>query len=67
MNFDNVTIQPGATGSTSWKMNMSCGGNAKRDLRLKYRDAGDGVKYQQNLNNHDFDDGDTLTIGIERD
>jgi hypothetical protein len=65
MNFQNVTVQPGATGSTSWKTNMSCNGNALRDLRLKYRDQGDSVKYQENFNDHDFDDGDTVTISIE--
>jgi hypothetical protein len=65
MNFQNVTIQPGQTGSTSWKTNMSCNGNALRDLRIKYRDLGDNVKYQENYNDHDFDDGDTVTIPLE--
>ena len=65
MNFQNVTIQPGATGSTSWKTNMSCNGNALRDLRLRYRDSGDQIKYTENYNDHDFDDGDTVTIVIE--
>ena len=65
MNFPDVTIQPGATGSTSWKMNMSCNGGALRDLRLKYEDKGDQITYTENFNDHDFDDGDTVTIAIE--
>ena len=65
MNFSNVTIQPGATGSTSWKTNMSCNGNALRDLRLKYKDNGDQIKYTENFNDYNFDDGDTVTIPIE--
>ena len=66
MNFSNVKIQSGATGSTSWKMNMSCNGNALRDLRLKYKDNGDQIKYTENFNDYNFDDGDTVTIPIER-
>lgn len=28
----------------------------------KYRDLGDNIKYQENYNDHDFDDGDSVTI-----
>lgn len=61
MSFNNVVIKPGATGSTSWTTNMSCGGNAKRDLRLKYQDSGDGNTYPRMVDNVNIDDG--LTYG----
>ncbi len=44
---------------------MSCNGNALRDLRLKYRDSRDNIKYEKMYNDHDFDDGDTVTIPIQ--
>ena len=61
MGFNNVVIQPSATGNTSWTTNMSCGGNAKRDLRIRYQDSGDSNKYTMLVNNVDIDDG--LTYG----
>ena len=61
MGFNNVTIKPGATGSTSWTTNMSCSGNAKRDLRFKYQDSGDSNIYPKMVDNVDIDDG--LTYG----
>jgi len=59
MNFQNVVIAPGGEGATSWKTNMSCGGNAKRDLRFKYRDSSDNNKYEKMVHNVDIDDGVT--------
>jgi hypothetical protein len=61
MGFANVVIQPGATASTSWTTNMSCGGSAKRDLRFKFQDSGDSNKYEKMVDNVDIDDG--LTYG----
>jgi hypothetical protein len=59
MNFQNVVLAPGATGSTSWTTNMSCGGHAKRDLRFKYRDSSDNDKYEKMVADVDIDDGVT--------
>ena len=59
MNFQDVVVAPGATGSTSWTTNMSCGGHAKRDLKFKYRDSGDNDKYEKMVANVDIDDGVT--------
>jgi hypothetical protein len=61
MGFHNVTIQPGATGNTSFTTNMSCGGSAKRDLRFKFQDSGDSNIYEKMVDNVDIDDG--LTYG----
>ena len=65
MNFQDVSVDPGQTVPTSWKTNMSCNGNSLRDLRLKYRDTGDNIKYTELYEDHDFDDGDTVTIDVE--
>jgi len=65
MNFNNVVVQPGATGVASWTTNMSCGGDAKRDFRIKYEDQGDNATYQENKDNIDIFDGQTLTFVLE--
>ena len=67
MGFNDVTVQPGATSNATWTTNMSCGGNAKRDLRFKYQDSGDGNKYQKTVNNVDIDDGLTYSYSIKND
>jgi hypothetical protein len=67
MSFNDVTLQPGATGNATWTTNQSCGGNAKRDLRFKYQDAGDGNKYQKTVNNVDIEDGLTYTYSFKND
>jgi len=55
MNFHNVTVNPGSTGVSTWTSNMSCGGNAKRDLKFMYTDSGDSGKYIEQLDNRDID------------
>ncbi len=67
MGFNDVTIQPGATRNATWTTNMSCGGNAKRDLRFKYQDSGDGNKYQKTVNNVDIEDGLSYVYSIKND
>jgi hypothetical protein len=67
MSFNDVTVQPGAAGNATWTTNMSCGGNAKRDLRFKYQDSGDGNKYQKTVNNVDIEDGLTYTYAFKND
>ena len=59
MDFQDVVLAPGASGTTSWTTNMSCGGHAKRDLRFKFRDAGNSDKYEKMVANVDIDDGVT--------
>ncbi|MEZ4471189.1 MAG: hypothetical protein R3F60_10390 [bacterium] len=68
MNFNNVTVAPGATGTSSWTTNMSCGGTAKRDFRIKFEDKGNNVIYS-NTNKNDIDiyDGQTLTWALKND
>ena len=67
MGFNDVTVQPGATSNATWTTNMSCGGNAKRDLRFKYQDSGDGNKYQKTVNNVDIEDGLAYSYSIKND
>jgi hypothetical protein len=57
MNFNNVAIKPGEVGSTSWTTNMSCAGNAKRDMRFKYQDGGDSNIYEKLVDNVNIEDG----------
>jgi spore coat protein U-like protein len=64
MNFANVTLAPSATDSVSWTLNQSCGGNAKRDLRFKYLDSSNGVKYEKLVDNRDIDDGQTYAFSM---
>ena len=67
MNFPDLVLAPGATGSSAWTTNMSCGGHTKRDLRFKYRDSGDNNKYEKMVSNVDIDDGVTYTYAIKND
>jgi hypothetical protein len=67
MSFNDVTVQPGTTGNATWTSNMSCGGHAKRDMRFKYQDSGDGNKYQKTVNNVDIEDGLTYTYAFKND
>jgi hypothetical protein len=67
MSFNDVTLQPGATGNASWTTNQACSGNAKRDLRFKFQDAGDGNKYQKTVNNLDVEDGLTYSYSFKND
>jgi hypothetical protein len=55
MDFQDVVLAPGATGTTSWTTNMSCGGHAKRDLAS----TGNNDKYEKMVANVDIDDGVT--------
>ena len=67
MGFNDVTLQPGATGNATWTLNQSCGGNAKRDLRFKFQDTGDNNKYQKSVNNLDVTDGATYSYSFKND
>jgi hypothetical protein len=67
MSFNDVTLQPGATGNATWTTNQACSGNAKRDLRFKFQDAGDGNKYQKTVNNLDVEDGLTYSYTFKND
>lgn len=67
MNFNDVTIKSGESGTASWTTNMSCSGNAKRDFRIKYEDKSDNATYQNaNKTNIDIYDGQTLTWGLKQ-
>lgn len=68
MNFGNVTVAPGATGTASWTTNMSCGGGAKRDFRIKFKDSGNDQIYSDTSHTDiDIFDGETLTWRLKND
>ena len=61
MNFNNVTLDPGRTGTSSWTTNMSCSGGSKRDFRIKFEDKVTNVIYSNtNKNDVDIYDGQQL-------
>ena len=66
MSFNNVSLDPGATGTASWTTNQSCSGNAKRDLRFFFNDESDGVNYSTTFDNRDIDDGLTYTFPLKK-
>ncbi len=67
LNFADVTVKSGKSGSASWKTNMSCGGSAKRDFRIRFEDKRDNVIYTNTRkNNIDIYDGQRLTWGLKR-
>lgn len=59
MNFQATAIPPGETRDVPWTTNMSCGGNAKRDLRFKYQQASNNNVYTELVENVQIDDGAT--------
>jgi hypothetical protein len=67
MGFNDVTLEPGQTRNTTWTLNQSCGGQAKRDLRFKFQDNGDNNKYQKNVDNLDVTDGATYSYTFKND
>jgi hypothetical protein len=67
MNFNDVTLEPGDIKTASWTPNMSCNGNAKRDVRFKYIDKNNNVKYPNLVNNIDFDDGQRYQFAFKND
>lgn len=68
MRFNNVTVEPGQSKTTSWTTNMSCGGKAKRDFRIKFEDHDNNVIYSNTAKNDvDIYDGQQLTWGLEND
>lgn len=69
MSFNDVTLAPGASGNATWTTNQSCGGNAKRDLRFRFKDSApnDGSKYSEVFENIDIEDGETYRFDIKND
>lgn len=62
MRFGTLTIKAGKTKSASWTTNMSCGGNAKRDFRIKFESKRNNQTYSDTSKNDiDIYDGQTLT------
>jgi hypothetical protein len=59
MNFQATQIPPGETRDVPWNTNMSCGGNAKRDLRFRYQQANNNNVYTELIENVQIDDGAT--------
>lgn len=68
MDFNNVTLDPGASGSAAYTTKLACGGHAKRDFRIRYEDKGNNVIYMDTSKNDiDVYDGQTLTWTLKHD
>jgi hypothetical protein len=67
MRFPDVPIKPGDTGNTTWQTHQSCGGKAKRDLRIKFQDTGDNNIYEKFVSNVDIDPGLTYSYTLKND
>lgn len=68
MRFNDVTIDPGESKTSSWTSNMSCGGRAKRDFRIRFEDSNNNVIYLNSRKNDvDIYDGQQLTWGLDND
>jgi len=65
MGFPDTEIQAGATASVPWKTNMSCGGNAQRDLRFKYAEDSSNKVFEEMVNNIDIADGQTVNVTLK--
>lgn len=65
MNFGDVSIPSGATRDVSWVTHMSCGGNARRDLRIAYQESGSNQTYEETRNDVNVEPGVALQIRLK--
>lgn len=65
MNFGNVTIAPGATRDVAWVTNMSCSGNAKRDLKIAYQEKGSNQTYEEHKDDIDVEPGVAVQVTLK--
>lgn len=64
MNFGDVTIQPGATRDVSWVTNMSCGGEAKRDLEIAYQESGSNQTFTERKDDINVEPGVAVQVTL---
>lgn len=64
MNFGTVTIQPGATRDVSWVTNMSCNGDAKRDLKIAYQESGSNQTFEEFKNDVNIEPGVAVQVTL---
>jgi len=65
MNFGNVTIQPGATRDVAWVTNMSCSGNAKRDLKVSYQETGSNQTFEEHKDDINIEPGVAVQMTLK--
>lgn len=65
MNFGNVTIAPGATRDVAWVTNMSCSGNAKRDLKIAYQEKGSNQTYEEHKDDINVEPGVAVQVTLK--
>ena len=65
MNFQNTAITSGASADVPWTPNMSCSGNAKRDLRFKYQSAPNNAVFEEMVDNIDLVDGGNVRVTLK--
>ncbi len=65
MNFGDVTIPAGATKDVSWVTNMSCSGDAKRDLRIAYQESGSNQTFEEHKDDVNVEPGVAVQINLK--
>lgn len=65
MNFGTLTIPAGATRDASWVTNMSCSGNAKRDLKIEYQESGSNQTYTEHKDDIDVEPGVAVQVTLK--
>lgn len=65
MNFGNVTIPAGATRDVAWVTNMSCSGNAKRDLKIAYQEKGSNQTYEEHKDDINVEPGVAVQVTLK--
>jgi hypothetical protein len=65
MNFGNITIPAGQTRDASWVTNMSCSGNAKRDLKIEYQESGSNQTYTEHKDDINVEPGVAVQVTLK--
>lgn len=65
MNFGNVTIPAGSTRDVAWVTNMSCSGEAKRDLKIAYQEKGSNQTYEEHKDDINVEPGVAVQVTLK--
>jgi hypothetical protein len=64
MSFSNAKLAAGQSRHVPWTPDLSCGGNAKRDLRFKYQKSSNNQIYEEMVDNIDLVDGSSVRVTL---
>lgn len=65
MNFGDVKIASGKTKDVAWVTNMSCDGNAKRDIKIAYQQNGSNQTYEEVKNDINVEPGVAVQVTLK--